>query len=136
MTVEQQLSYENDAAVLCPLTTLTSSDMDALMLRMDAGHYLLARYRRTQNSRDLNQSIKHFKRASDLCPVDHRYRPATLFNPDQAIALQREALALLPVGHIDRSKSLKTLRLNSPPAFSTEATTKTWIRLSRFTGKL
>ncbi|KAG1797172.1 hypothetical protein EV424DRAFT_513535 [Suillus variegatus] len=80
MRVEQQLSDQNDAAVLCPLTTLASRDMNALALRTDAGHRLLARYRRTQNSGDLEQSIKHFERASYLCPVDHPYRPAALFN--------------------------------------------------------
>ncbi|KAG1830018.1 CHAT domain-containing protein [Suillus variegatus] len=54
--------------------------MNVLALKTDAGHRLLARYRRTQNSGDLEQSIKHFERASDLCPVDHPYRPAALFN--------------------------------------------------------
>ncbi|KAG2151612.1 uncharacterized protein EDB93DRAFT_265462 [Suillus bovinus] len=34
------------------------------------------KYRRTQNSRDLDQSIKHFERVSDLYPMDHSYRPA------------------------------------------------------------
>ncbi|KAG1722062.1 hypothetical protein EDB19DRAFT_1577197, partial [Suillus lakei] len=67
---------------------------------------------------DLDQSIKHFERASDLCPVDHRYRPAALFNLDQAIALQREALALLPVGHTDRSKSLNNLATQLSTRFS------------------
>ncbi|KAG1742161.1 hypothetical protein EDB19DRAFT_1907629 [Suillus lakei] len=80
MTVEPQHSDENDATVLCPLTTLTSGDGDALMFRMDAGHSLFAQYHWTQNSRDLNQSIKHFTRASDLCPMDHPYHPAALFN--------------------------------------------------------
>ncbi|KAG1794145.1 uncharacterized protein HD556DRAFT_1536244 [Suillus plorans] len=46
---------------------LTSCDMDGLALRTDTGHHLLARYRRTQNS-------------MDLCPMDHPYRPAVLFN--------------------------------------------------------
>ncbi|KAG1725972.1 hypothetical protein EDB19DRAFT_1833592 [Suillus lakei] len=80
VTVEQRLSDENDAAVLCPLTTLISSEMDALVLRTDAGHRLLARYRRTQNNRDLSQSINHFERASDLCHMGNPYRPAALFN--------------------------------------------------------
>ncbi|KAG1830006.1 CHAT domain-containing protein [Suillus variegatus] len=80
MRVEQQLSDQNDAAVPCPLTTLASRNMDALALKTDAGHRLLARYHRTRNSGDLEQSIKHFERASDLCPVDHLYRPAALFN--------------------------------------------------------
>ncbi|KAG1747620.1 hypothetical protein EDB19DRAFT_1630783 [Suillus lakei] len=89
------------------------------MLRTDAGHSLLARYRRTQNTRDLNQSIKHFACASDLCPMDHPYHPAALFNlatakfvscranethPDLdiAITLFQNALDLRPTGHPDR----------------------------------
>ncbi|KAG1724867.1 CHAT domain-containing protein [Suillus lakei] len=119
MTVEQRLSDENDAAVLCPLTTLTSSDGDALILRTDAGYRLLARYRRTQNSSDLDESIIHFERASDLCPIDHPYRPAALFNLATAklvscqangtyldleipLSLFQDALDLRPTGHPDR----------------------------------
>ncbi|KAG1747723.1 CHAT domain-containing protein [Suillus lakei] len=119
MTVEQRLSDENDAAVLCPLTTLTSSDGDALILRTDAGYRLLARYRRTQNSIDLDESIIHFERASDLCPIDHPYRPAALFNLATAklvscqangtyldleipLSLFQDALDLRPTGHPDR----------------------------------
>ncbi|KAG1724849.1 CHAT domain-containing protein [Suillus lakei] len=120
MTVERRLSAENDAAVLCPLTTLTSSDVDALILRTNAGHGLLARYRRTQNSSDLDQCINHFERASDLCPMDHPCRPAALFNLataklvscqadrryldlDIPITLFEEALDLRPIGHPDRT---------------------------------
>ncbi|KAG1787124.1 CHAT domain-containing protein [Suillus plorans] len=54
--------------------------MEALALLTDAGHSLLARYRRTQNSGDIEQSIKHFERALNLCPMDHPYHPAALFN--------------------------------------------------------
>ncbi|KAG1717671.1 CHAT domain-containing protein [Suillus lakei] len=117
MTVEQRLS---DAAVLCPLTTLTSSDVDALILRTEAGHGLLARYCRTQNSRDLDQSIEHFERACDLCPMDHPCRPAALFNLatakfvsckanrtyldlDTPITLFEDTLELRPTGHPDRT---------------------------------
>ncbi|KAG1840297.1 CHAT domain-containing protein [Suillus subalutaceus] len=120
ITLEQQLFDENNAAVLCPLTTLTSRDMDALALRTDSGHRLLARYRRTQNSRDLYQSIKHFERASDLCPMDHPYRSAALFNLattkfvscqadgryldlDIPINLFQDALNLCPTDHPDRT---------------------------------
>ncbi|KAG1823197.1 CHAT domain-containing protein [Suillus variegatus] len=120
MTVEQRLSVENDAAVLCPLAILASRDVDALALKTDAGYRLLARYRRTQNSRDLNQSINHFRRASDLCPMDHPYRPAALFNLataklvscqangtyidlDIPISLFRGALDLRPTDHPDRA---------------------------------
>ncbi|KAG1736966.1 TPR-like protein [Suillus lakei] len=120
VTVEQRLSDENDAAVLCPLTTLMSSEMDALVLRTDAGHGLLARYRRTQNNRDLGQSINHFERASDLCPMGNPYRPAALFNLatakfvscqadgryldlDLSISLFQDALDLRPTGHPDRT---------------------------------
>ncbi|KAG1893660.1 uncharacterized protein F5891DRAFT_1196098 [Suillus fuscotomentosus] len=118
MMVEQQLSDRNDGGVLCPLTTLTSRNMDGLALRMDAGHRLLARYRRMQNSTDLEQSTSHFERASDLCPVDHSYRPAALFNLATAkfiscqangrhlnlsmpISLFQDALDLRPTGHPD-----------------------------------
>ncbi|KAG2151667.1 CHAT domain-containing protein [Suillus bovinus] len=118
MTVEQRLSDQNDAGVLCPLTTFTSRDMAALALKTDAGYRLLARYRRTQNRSDLDQSIKHFERASDLCPTDHSYRPAALFNlatakfiscqangtylDDIPISLFQDALDLRPTGHADR----------------------------------
>ncbi|KIK46131.1 hypothetical protein CY34DRAFT_800841 [Suillus luteus UH-Slu-Lm8-n1] len=53
-------------------------DVDALALKTD---YRLGR---TQNSSDLDQSTKHFERALDLCPMDHPYRPAALFNPATA----------------------------------------------------
>ncbi|KAG1736958.1 hypothetical protein EDB19DRAFT_1004942 [Suillus lakei] len=118
MTVEQQLSDENDATMLCPLTTLMSSDVDALILRTDAGHRLLARYCRTQNNGDLDQSLSHFERASDLCPMDHPCHPAALFNLatakfvscqvngtyldlDIPISLFQDALDLRPTGHPD-----------------------------------
>ncbi|KAG1841252.1 hypothetical protein F4604DRAFT_1690386 [Suillus subluteus] len=80
MTVEHRLSEENNAAVLLPITTLTFRNMDALVLKMDAGHRLLTRYRKMQNSMDIDQSIKHFECASDLCHMDHPYRPAALLN--------------------------------------------------------
>lgn len=118
MTVEQY-SDENDATVLCPRTTLMSDDMRALLLRTDAGHNLFARYRRTQNSGDLDQSIDHFEQASDVCPMDHPCRSAALFNlaianfvscranetrPDLDIPINlfRDALHLRPTGHPDR----------------------------------
>ncbi|KAG2129050.1 TPR-like protein [Suillus bovinus] len=93
--------------------------MDALAQSTDAGHRLLARYRRTQNDNDLDQSINHFQCASDLCPVDHPYRPAAMFNLATAkfiscqangryldlyipISLFQDALVLYPTGHPDR----------------------------------
>ncbi|KAG1869355.1 hypothetical protein DFJ58DRAFT_723206 [Suillus subalutaceus] len=105
---------------LCPMTTLTSCDMDALVLKTDAGHRLLVRYRRTQNSRDIDQSINHFERASDLCPMDHPYRPAALLNLatakfvscqadgrhldlDIPINMFQDALDLRPTDHLDRT---------------------------------
>ncbi|KAG1727707.1 CHAT domain-containing protein [Suillus lakei] len=120
VTVEQRLSNENDSAVICPLATLMSSEMNALLLRTDAGHGLLARYRRTQNNGDLEQSINHFERASDLCPMDNPYRPAALFNLatakfvscqadgsyldlDIPISLFQDALDLRPTGCPDRT---------------------------------
>ncbi|KAG2151641.1 CHAT domain-containing protein [Suillus bovinus] len=119
MTVEQRLSDQNDGEVLCPLITLTSRDLDVLAQRTDAGHRLLARYRRTQNNSDLDRSIDHFERASDLCPVDHPYRRAAQFNLatakfiscqangrylglDIPISLFQDALDLCPTGHPDR----------------------------------
>ncbi|KAG2151620.1 CHAT domain-containing protein [Suillus bovinus] len=119
MSVEQRLPDQNDIAGLCPLTTVTSRDMDSLALETDAGHRLLVRYRRTQNSGDLDRSINHFERALDLCPVDHPYRPAALFNLatakflscqangiylniDIPISLFQDALDSRPMGHPDR----------------------------------
>ncbi|KAG1720704.1 CHAT domain-containing protein [Suillus lakei] len=135
MTVEQRLSDENDATMLCPLTTLMSSDVDALILRTDAGHSLLARYRRTQNSRDLDQSINHFERASDLCPIDHPCCPAALFNLatakfvscqvnrtyldlDIPITLFEEALDLRPICHPDRTITQLHLAISLLSRFS------------------
>ncbi|KAG1783413.1 CHAT domain-containing protein [Suillus placidus] len=120
MTLEQRLSDKNDAAVLCPLTTLMSDDMRALLLRTDAGHGLLARYRRMRNHRDLDQSINHFECALDLCSMNHPYRPAALFNLatakflscqadgtyldlDIPINLFQDALDLRPTDHPDRA---------------------------------
>ncbi|KAG1732666.1 uncharacterized protein EDB91DRAFT_666783 [Suillus paluster] len=85
----------------------------------NAGHCILARYKRTQDHRDLDQAIKHFECASDLCPVDHPYRPATLSNLatakfvscqvngtyldlDIPISLFQDALDMRPTGHPDR----------------------------------
>ncbi|KIK33417.1 hypothetical protein CY34DRAFT_813608 [Suillus luteus UH-Slu-Lm8-n1] len=119
MTLEQRLSDGNNTAALCHPTTLASRDTSALTLKVDAGHCVLARYRRTQNSSDLDQSIKHFERALDLCPMDHPCRPATLFNLanvrfiscqaegrhldlDIPISLFQDALDLRPIGHPDR----------------------------------
>ncbi|KAG1831276.1 CHAT domain-containing protein [Suillus variegatus] len=120
MPVVQQLSDQNDAGLICPISTSTFRDMNGLALRTDAGHRLLARYRRTQNGRDLDQSIDHFERASDLCPMDHPYRPAALFNLatakfvscqadgryldlDIPISLFQDALDLRLTDHQDRS---------------------------------
>ncbi|KIK39525.1 hypothetical protein CY34DRAFT_89051 [Suillus luteus UH-Slu-Lm8-n1] len=89
------------------------------MLRTDAGHGLLARYRRMQNSSDLEQSINHFEHALDICPMDHPCRPAALFNlaTAQVVNFQanetyldldipisgfQDALDLRPSGHPDR----------------------------------
>ncbi|KAG2743717.1 hypothetical protein P692DRAFT_201869884 [Suillus brevipes Sb2] len=120
MTLEQQLSDENDIAVLCPPTTLTSGgDVDTLAPWTDSGHRLLAQYRRMQNRRDLDQSIDHFEHALDICPMDHPCRPAALFNlataklincqanetyPDLDIPISifQDALDLRPTGHPDR----------------------------------
>ncbi|KAG2354958.1 CHAT domain-containing protein [Suillus spraguei] len=119
MTLGQRLLDENDVSVLRPLTTFISDNMHGLVLKTDAGHQLLARYRRTHNSGDLDQSIIHFEHASDLCPMDHPCRPAVLFNLatakflscqangrhldlDIPIALFQDALDLRPIGQPDR----------------------------------
>ncbi|KAG2737643.1 hypothetical protein P692DRAFT_20570486, partial [Suillus brevipes Sb2] len=121
MTLEQRLPDEKDATVLCSLNTLAAGDIDALMLRTDAGHFLLARYRRMQNRWDLDQSINHFEHALEICPMDHPCRPAALFNlataklmncqadetypdPDLDIPISvfQDALHLRPTGHPDR----------------------------------
>ncbi|KAG2143665.1 hypothetical protein DEU56DRAFT_791824 [Suillus clintonianus] len=124
MIVEQRRSDENDATILRPLTTLASDDMRALVLRTDAGRVLLARYRRTQNIRDLDKSITHFERASDFCAMGHPCRPAALFNLasakfvncqvngtyfdlDISISLFQDAFDLRPIDHPDRPVSFR-----------------------------
>ncbi|KAG2111019.1 CHAT domain-containing protein [Suillus clintonianus] len=119
MTVEQRCSYENNAAGLLPLTILTPDNMRELALWTDGGHCLLAQYRWMQKIRDLDQSITHFERASDLCPMNHPCRPAALFNLavakfvscqvngtyldlDIPISLFQYAFDLRPTGHPDR----------------------------------
>ncbi|KAG1799585.1 TPR-like protein [Suillus variegatus] len=136
IAVEQRLSDQNDGGVLCPPTTLTSRDMDALALRTDAGHRLLGRYRRSQNSTDLDQCIKHFERASDLCHMDHPSRPAALFNLATAkfiscqaneryldlgipISLFQDALDLRPTGHPDRPTTQLHLAISLLSRFTT-----------------
>ncbi|KAG2340931.1 hypothetical protein BDR05DRAFT_991223 [Suillus weaverae] len=108
MTLEQRLSDENDAAVLCP------------PLPTDAGHGLIARYRTMQNHRDLDQSINHLECAFGLCSMNDPYRPAALFNLatakfvscqadgghldlDIPINLFQDALNLRPTDHPDRT---------------------------------
>ncbi|KAG2144699.1 CHAT domain-containing protein [Suillus bovinus] len=119
MTLKQRLSDQNNTAILRPLTTVTSDSICALTLETDAGHRLLAQYRRTQNSRDLDQSINRFEHTLDICPMDHPCRPAALFNLvnaklvscqanetyldlDIPINLFQDALYLRPTGHLDR----------------------------------
>ncbi|KAG1890195.1 hypothetical protein F4604DRAFT_1914748 [Suillus subluteus] len=119
MTVGQLLSDENNAAVLCPLTTVTSDNMYALLLKTDTGHRLLARYRGMQDNRDLDQSINHFEHALDICPMDHSCHLAALFNLataklvscqvnetylnlDIPVSVFQDALDLRPPGHPDR----------------------------------
>ncbi|KAG1791599.1 CHAT domain-containing protein [Suillus plorans] len=122
MRVEKQVCDQNDAAVLRPLIPVTCRNMETLALETDAGHRLLAQYRRTQNSRDLEQSINHFARAWDICSMDHPYHPAALFNLataefvscqaderyldlDIPIILFQGALDLRAADHPDRSVS-------------------------------
>ncbi|KAG1848060.1 CHAT domain-containing protein [Suillus subalutaceus] len=105
--------------------------MDVLALNTDAGHRLLARYHRTQNSSDLDQSINHFECASDLCPMDHPCCPAALFNLatanflscqaegrhldlDIPINLFQEALDLRPSDHPDRTRPATSMLQLSP----------------------
>ncbi|KAG2141110.1 CHAT domain-containing protein [Suillus clintonianus] len=103
MTVEQRRSDENDGAVLEPLTAPTSGDINALVLT-DAGHRLLARFRRTRNTTDLDQSITHLEPLFNLasakfvnCQVNGTY-----LDLDIPICLFQDALALRPTGHPDR----------------------------------
>ncbi|KAG1835162.1 TPR-like protein, partial [Suillus variegatus] len=120
MRVEQRLSDQSDAAVLRLLTPVACRDMEGLALETDAGHRLLAQYCRTQNSGDLEQSVKHFERALDFCLIDHPYHPAALFNLatakfvscqvdgryldlDIPITLFQRALDLRATDHPDRS---------------------------------
>ncbi|KIK31425.1 hypothetical protein CY34DRAFT_59162, partial [Suillus luteus UH-Slu-Lm8-n1] len=86
-------------------------------------HRLLARYRRMQNSTDLDRSINHFEHALDICPMDHPCRSAALsnlanvkfvscqaegrhFDLDIPISLFYDALDLRPIGHPDRPVTL------------------------------
>jgi hypothetical protein len=106
----------------------TPSKMGALTLKTDAGYSMLGRYNKAQNKRDLDQSIAHFERALDLCPVDHPCRPVALFNLatakfiscqvngtclDTPISLFQDALDLRPTGHPDRA----TTQLHLAAAF-------------------
>ncbi|KAG1791595.1 uncharacterized protein HD556DRAFT_1520162 [Suillus plorans] len=96
--------------------------MNVLALETDAGHRLLAQYCRIQSSGNLEQSIEHFERALDLCPMDHPYHPAALFNLatakfvscqadgryldlDIPISLFQRALDLCATDHPDRGVS-------------------------------
>jgi hypothetical protein len=100
----------------------TPYDMSELIVMTEAGHCILGRYHRTQDDRDLDQSITHFERSLDLCPVDHPCRPAALFNLAMAkfigcqvngtyldldipISLFQDALDLRPTSHPDRPAS-------------------------------
>ncbi|KAG1859774.1 hypothetical protein F4604DRAFT_1930502 [Suillus subluteus] len=134
MTLEQRLSDENDTTVLCPVTTLTSRDMDVLVLKMDAGHHLLARYLadlagwclQEDDPHALNEVISLHYDALRYYNTGHAFQEPLLGNLsvmlhthfnrrgneedlDQAIALQMEGLALRPVGHTDQSLSLNNL---------------------------
>ncbi|KAG2114410.1 hypothetical protein DEU56DRAFT_905365 [Suillus clintonianus] len=101
-------------------TVHDSSSPTYYLLMTHIGHGLLARYRRTQNTRDLDESITHFERASDLCAMGHPCRPAALFNLASAkfvndqvngtcldldifISLFQNASDFRPTDHPDRS---------------------------------
>ncbi|KAG2071942.1 hypothetical protein BDR04DRAFT_938176, partial [Suillus decipiens] len=73
---------------------------------------------------ELDQSIRRFERALDICPMDHPYHLAALSNLatakfrrgnaedlDGAIALQRKTLTSCPVRHSDRCISLNNLKI-------------------------
>ncbi|KAG0691936.1 hypothetical protein DFH29DRAFT_616684 [Suillus ampliporus] len=133
-TVEQRVSYEDDAPVFPPMAPSTSCDTQTSRLMTDAGHCLLTRYHRTQDSRDLDQSITHFQRASDLCPIDHPCHPAALFNLatakfiscqvngtyldlDIPISLFQDALDMRLTGHPDRPVTQFHLSMALPVSF-------------------
>ena len=92
----------------------------------DMGHTALVRYRELQEQPDLDESIRHFEHARDLCPVEHPRRATVLFNLatakliycrvndvspnlDVPIDLYRAALRLRPHGHPDRPFTLLSL---------------------------
>ncbi|KAJ8584168.1 hypothetical protein M405DRAFT_478256 [Rhizopogon salebrosus TDB-379] len=64
--------------------------MRVLILTTSAGHYILGRYHRTHDNRDLSQSIEHSERARDPCPLDH---PVT--SQHFSISLQRNSFVAL-----------------------------------------
>ena len=92
----------------------------------DRGHHALIRYRELQEQRDLDESIRYFEHAQDLCPPTHPSRAAVLFNlatakliycrvkdvsPDLEVPinLYRDALHLRPRGHLDHPCTLLSL---------------------------
>ncbi|KAG1830981.1 hypothetical protein DFJ58DRAFT_736793 [Suillus subalutaceus] len=88
---------------------------------------LSTRFRHRGNAEDLDEAIALQREVLALCPVGNAE------DLDEAIALQREALALCPFGHTDRSKPLNNLAAHLfTPAFVIEAMPKTQIMLLHF----
>ena len=92
----------------------------------DWGHHALIRYRELCEQRDLDESIRYFEHAEDLCPPTHPSRAAVLFNLatakviycrvndvspdlDVPINLYRDVLRLRPRGHPDHPFTLLSL---------------------------
>ncbi|OJA10755.1 hypothetical protein AZE42_04254 [Rhizopogon vesiculosus] len=136
IAVEQLVFSKTDVGALCPITVSTHNDMRNLMQLSDAGHCILGRFHRTQDFRDLDQSIMHFESARDLCPDGYPSRPAVLFNLaaarfiscqvkgtyldlDIPISLFQEALDSHPTGHPDRPTTQLHLALALLSRFGT-----------------
>ncbi|KAF8553218.1 hypothetical protein OG21DRAFT_1274070 [Imleria badia] len=103
----------------CPTTQSRGELEDAT----NQGHISLSRYRKHGRKQDLERSIEEFERALRVCPLDHPCRAAAQSNLAMAIfilcqnedtdaslegplSLCRNALAIRPVGHVDRPSTL------------------------------
>jgi tetratricopeptide (TPR) repeat protein len=100
--------------------------MHQLVELTDRGHHAPIRYRELQEEGGLDESIRYFERAQELCPPTHPSRAAVLFNLatvkliycrvndvspdlDVPINLFRDVLHLRPRGHPDHPSSLLSL---------------------------
>jgi tetratricopeptide (TPR) repeat protein len=130
--IERRVYGQNE--YVAPSNLPESEEMPRLGELTDRGHHALIRYRELQEQRDLDESIRYFEHAQDLCPPTDPSRATVLFNLatakliycrvndsspdlDVPINLYRDVLRLRPRGHPDHPFTLLSLGITLEARF-------------------